>query len=163
MKKCFIFFYCLFALNSSNAQSEGSLSPRHLQEKIYLQTDKPYYYVGEVVWFSGYIQHRSQGLADTLSSLVYVELINTKQEIIQTLLLKADSGQVEGNFKIPSSMTIGIFALRAYTNWMRNYGSSSFFYKPIPLLALQDYVDEKAAKEITISDKVKLLPDKAFS
>jgi hypothetical protein len=120
--------------------SNESFSARRLQEKVYVRTDKPYYYAGENVWLSAFMNYRAPGAADTLSKVLYVDLLDQDLAIAQSLILKIDSGRAMGNFKIPSSIKSGNYYLRAYTSWMRNYGTDDFFYKQVPVLDLHDKV-----------------------
>jgi len=102
------------------------LRVKQLQEKVYVQTDKPYYYGGETIWLSAFMNYRSNTLADTLSKVLYVDLINPEKEIVQSLVLKIDSGRQQAISKPQKNKTRHYF-LRAYTQWMRNYGVDYFF------------------------------------
>lgn len=138
----------------------------HFQENIYVHTDKPYYYPGEALWFKGYINYGTPLWRDSLSRTVYVELINPKDEIIKSKILKIDSGLFQNDFILPDTLTAGAYYLRAYTNFNRNFGDSLLYAKPIPVLHITDKVnlnpeqtseDEENAITIT-SDKVKYKP-----
>lgn len=143
---------------------EVSLS--HFQENIYMHTDKPYYYPGEAMWFKGYINYGTPLWRDSLSRTVYVELINPKDKVIKSKILKIDSGFFHNDFLLPDTLTAGSYYLRAYTNFSRNFGDSLLYVKPIPLLHMTDKVnlnEEKATVEknslVSITtDKVKYKP-----
>lgn len=115
-------------------------------EKIYVHTDKPYYYPGEALWFKGYIHYKEPAWRDSLSRVVYVELINPKKEIIQSKTLKIDSGFFHNDFILPDTLTAGTYYLRAYTNLNRNFGDSNLYVKPIPILHLKTKVDPALGK-----------------
>lgn len=117
-----------------------TLSAKRLQEKIYVSTDKPYYYAGETIWLSAFLKYRSSGAMDTLSKVLYVDLLDKNRVIINSSILRIDSGRAIGNFKIAANLKSGDYLLRAYTKWMRNYGVEDFFYKHIPVLDLYDRV-----------------------
>ncbi len=112
-----------------------------LQEKIYLRTDKPYYYAGEDIWISGFVNYRSPASKDTLSKVLYVDLIDENQSTIHSLILKIDSARVMGSVRIPDKLKPGNYALRSYTSWLRNYGNDALFYKPIPVLDVYEKVN----------------------
>lgn len=105
-----------------------------LQENVYIQTDKDYYYPQEYIWFAAYLSHRNLTIADSLSKLLYVELIDPNKVIIQTRMVKISNGAGNGEFKLPDTLITGSYYLRAYTNWMRNYGDSTLFVKVVPIL-----------------------------
>ena len=119
----------------------ANFSARRLQEKVYLHTDRPYYYPGDNLWFSAYMNYRNPGLVDTLSRVLYVDLISADRGISQNRILPIDSGRAASSFTLPSNMQPGKYVLRAYTQWMRNYGIAQFFYKPIDVLSLNERVD----------------------
>lgn len=119
----------------------NQLKFRRLQEKVFLHTDKPYYYGGEALWFKGYMNYIVPEMRDSLSGLLYVELINPQRKIIAERLLRIDSGFVHGDFYLSDTLSSGTYFLRAYTNWMRNYGAGQIFTKPIPVLAINQKVE----------------------
>jgi hypothetical protein len=112
-----------------------------LEEKVYLHTDKSYYYPGDMVWFKGYLKYRSPQLFDSLSAALYVDLISPEHKILQTKIFQIDSGRVVGDLVIPNYLEPGHYYLRAYTNWMRNYDAKNLFVKPLPVLGLDENVE----------------------
>ncbi|WP_338874670.1 carboxypeptidase-like regulatory domain-containing protein [Spirosoma sp. SC4-14] len=124
---------------------------RRLQEKAYLHTDKPYYYPGDKLWFSAFMNYRIPGLRDTLSKVLYVDLIDSERQLAQQCVLKINSGRAASAFRLPVPIKPGKYVLRAYTQWMRNYGIANFFYKPITILALNEQVDAVAPKPVADS------------
>src|SRR5271154_4471107 len=89
----------LLILISSSVLAQ-SLSPKHFEEKVYLQTDKPYYYLEENIWFSAYMSYRSSGMRDTLSRVLYVDLIGPDRNIVQSSIVRLDSGRGVGSLNL---------------------------------------------------------------
>ncbi|HNP08275.1 MAG TPA: carboxypeptidase-like regulatory domain-containing protein, partial [Cyclobacteriaceae bacterium] len=113
---------------------------KRMQEFTYLQTDKPYYYPGERIWMKASMLYRDNELLDSLSKVLYVELINENKICVAREYLRIDSAFATGYIDLPDSTSKGNYFLRAYTNWMRNYGSETFFIKPLPILNITDKV-----------------------
>jgi hypothetical protein len=114
---------------------------RRMYEKTYLHTSKSFYYPGEVIWFKAYMNYAVPEMIDTLSQTLYVDLINADRLVIQTKTVKIDrSGTAAGNIRLSSQMKPGSYALVAYTNWMRNFGSNSYFVKPVPVLDIYERI-----------------------
>lgn len=111
-------------------------------EKVYLHTDKPYYYLGDNLWFCAYMHYRIPGLMDSLSNVLYVDLINSDRVIVQNRILPIDSGRAANSFRLSAQLKPGTYWLRAYTQWMRNYGVDQLFCKPIIILPLNRIVNE---------------------
>lgn len=109
------------------------------QEKGYLHTDRPYYFGGEQVWFKAYLKYIIPEWQDSLSNVLYIELISPDLKILARKKLKISNGNATGNFSLPDSIQ-GNFYLRAYTNLMRNFGNSGFALKTIPVLSLLENI-----------------------
>jgi len=108
-----------------------------LREKLYLATDKPYYYPGEFIWFSGRMLYKNSSIKDTLSKVLYVDLIRTDIKlIIQSTTLPLENGMASGAFQLPGNLNPGDYCIRAYTNWMRNFGDLDFTHLPVPVIGI---------------------------
>lgn len=115
-----------------------------LREKAYLHTDRDYYYPRENIWFKAYMGYSRPILRDTLSRTLYVELFSPEKKMLQSKVYRINKGVCWGDFKLPDSLAAGEYYLRAYTNWMRNYGDSALFVKPIPVLSYQENLEAVA-------------------
>ena len=98
-------------------------------EKIYIQTDKPYYTAGENIWFNTYLVNGVTHTKTAKSKIIYVELINEQNEVIADRKLFTESLSVNGDFKLPIDLNEGTYLLRAFTNYMRNQPRDYFFKK----------------------------------
>ena len=142
--------------------SKVTVNLDRLQEKIYLHTDKSYYYPGEVVWFKGYMKYNYPEKLDSLSAVLYVDLISPDRKVLQTKMFQVDSGFVIGDILIPGSFEKGNYVLRAYTNWMRNYPANNFFIKPLPIIGFYENLEtvvEKPTKDLS-KYQIEIKPDK---
>lgn len=110
-------------------------------EKVYVHTDKPYYYQGEPMWFKAYLSYYYPAWRDSLSKVLYVELISPRKEIILEKMLKIENGSAHGDFILPDTLKRGDYYLRAYTNLQRNFGDENLNVKHIPVLGITDKVD----------------------
>lgn len=106
---------------------------KYPQEKIYLHLDKPYYAIGDDIWFKAYVVNSKTSEPSTLSEILYVELINEADSIKKRIKLPMESGITWGDFKLTDSLTEGNYRIRAYTQWMRNAGPDFFFDKTIKI------------------------------
>jgi len=107
---------------------------KNYQEKVYLHTDKPYYYAGDQVFFKGYFAYGNPYLRDELSKVLHVELISGERDLVIEKKFQIRDGIVVGNFYLPDSLAEEKYFIRAYTNWMRNYGPNQYFLQPISIL-----------------------------
>lgn len=107
---------------------------KRLEEKVYLRTDKRYYYPGETIWVKAFMNYRTPELMDSLSKVLYLELIGPQQKILMTKALFINGGSADGSFRLSPEQTTGMYAIRAYTRWMMNYGTSLSSHTSIPVL-----------------------------
>ena len=107
---------------------------KNYQEKVYLHTDKPYYYAGDQVFFKGYFKYGNPYLRDELSKVMYLEVISADRDIVLEKKFQIRDGVVVGDFYLPDSLAEEKYFLRAYTNWMRNYGPNHYFFQPLSIL-----------------------------
>ena len=101
-----------------------------LREKAWLTTNKPYFYPGETVWMGGKMLYQDQNMADSLSRVLHVDLINFKSEIIQSATFPIEKGKVSGGWTLSSELQPGDYALRASTHWNQNFGELDQFVAP---------------------------------
>ena len=111
-----------------------SKTAKNLQEKVYLHTDKPYYYAGDSLFFKGYFAYGNPYLRDVLSKVLHLELISEERDILLDKKFPIRDGIVVGDLQLPDSLDGERYYLRAYTNWMRNYGPNQYFMQPLPVL-----------------------------
>ena len=118
-------------------------------EKIWLHCDRDNYVAGETAWFKAYFYSDFQ--PDTLSSIVYVELLNVTGAMVARhvfpVLLATSYGQVE----LPDTLTTGIYQLRAYTPAMLNNGTDFVFKKRVHI-----YGKKVVKNEATTTSSVQL-------
>lgn len=108
------------------------------QEKLYIQTDKPYYIAGDSLWFRVHlvdaatnIPSTSPSYPDGRSKYVYVELHdNATDALIERAMIKRDSLGVFSNaLQLADSLPAGNYTLIAYTRHMIQFGSEHFARK----------------------------------
>ncbi|NRD18699.1 TonB-dependent receptor plug domain-containing protein [Winogradskyella eckloniae] len=99
-------------------------------EKIYTQTDRPFYFPSETIWFKSYVVGTDHTIS-TLSDIMHAELISPKGAVVKSLTLSIKQGYAYGDFDIDKNWVGGIYTLKCYTNWMNNFGDEAFFTKKI--------------------------------
>ena len=97
-------------------------------EKLYCQFDKPYYAVGDTIWFKAYLLNAAYLTPSVKSGILYVELVNDSNKVVQRQMLPVANGLTWGNMGLDAKIiTEGGYTFRAYTNWMRNFGETYVF------------------------------------
>ncbi|AUS04299.1 Plug domain-containing protein [Pseudotamlana carrageenivorans] len=115
-------------------QKIGQYASNSYPEKIYVQTDKPYYALGDDIWFTAYLVNGITHKKSEKSNIIYVELINEQDSIISKKQLFTNTLSVAGDFNIRKNIKPGKYLLRAYTNYMRNGEENDLFQKEISII-----------------------------
>lgn len=102
------------------------------QEKIYLHHDKPYYVLGEDLWFALHCAHAIDHSNITPSGLIYVEIADPDNQIVASRNIKVLNGTGRGDIKLdPNWKKTGTYTFRAFSNYQRNFEPDFFFKKEI--------------------------------
>lgn len=128
-------------------------------EKVYIKTDKPYYAIGDDIWYAAYLVNGINHLKSSKSNIIYIELINDKDSIVSQRKLYTDDISVAGDIKIKKEWKSGTYLLRAYTNYMRNSSPDYFFQKNIQIWGLNVNNDFQNGN-IELNNSKKEIPSK---
>ncbi|MGI4864494.1 MAG: TonB-dependent receptor plug domain-containing protein [Janthinobacterium lividum] len=135
-------------------------------EKVYLHLDRPVYGTGETIWFNAYLVDGLRHRPDSLSRIVYVELLSPQRRLITRRTLRVeDIGLAHGDIELGDTLQGGTYVLRAYTNWMRNAGPNYFYQrqlqvwpaspeqpadKPAPIIAARPSAQKTVAAKVDV-------------
>lgn len=118
-------------------------------EKAWLHCDRDNYVAGETAWFKAYLSSDFQ--PDTLSSVLYVELLNTNDVTIVRNVFPILLGTAYGQVDLPDTLLTGNYLLRAYTPGMLNNGTDFIFKKRLHI-----YGKKPLKKEVPASGQLLL-------
>ena len=153
----FIFgFIIIFLLGfEENGYSQDYIIKDSLNiiEKVYLHIDRESYYSGDDIWFKAYLVEATDRFLTSHSSNLHVELISPASEIIDSRIVKITGGLGNGDFHLSENLISGRYIIRAYTNYMRNFGDDMFFKKDIIIINASDEGKEFADTAISVNDK----------
>src|SRR5665811_1463394 len=116
---------------SKNSQDSPAYDSLRVIEKVYLHINRASFYPGDDVWFKAYLIDATDRLLTNNSMNLHVELISPDLKIIDSQIVRLDNGLGNGDFHLSEKIQSGRYTLRAYTNYMRNFGDQIFFTKDI--------------------------------
>ncbi|WP_312139608.1 carboxypeptidase regulatory-like domain-containing protein [Sphingobacterium sp.] len=153
----FIILTLLAVSNFSNAQEKPAIpintAVENVQkfftvypvEKIHLHFDKPYYAVGDTLWFKTYLNTNLYNYDP--SKVAYVEILNSRDSLMQTLRVPLKDGAGKGQLVLdPQFWSQDNYRVRAYTKWMMNFDMGYFFNKVIPI---GDAINKKLGSDVS--------------
>lgn len=174
-RKYYLFLFLLFSISFSYSQSRqtgvnlntvvektNNLALQQPVEKVYLHFDKPYYAVGDTIWFKSYLT--SQHQLSKLSKVVYVEMLTSKDSLIRTVMVPIENGTGSGTIVLdPLSYRQDNYRIRAYTKYMMNFDPDFFFNKNITvgdvlnkrIYSHADFKANKSAKATQVTGRIR--------
>lgn len=136
------------------AKALDSFAFMNPQEKVFVHTDRDVFTAGETIWFKTYVT--LDGRLTNLSKIVYVEIANSKGQLVAKRMLHAQNGTAAGDITLNDTLSSGTYVLNAYTLWMLNF-PQFIFRKHI---AIHNYDKKNATKANTSADfSVQFLPE----
>jgi hypothetical protein len=122
-------------------------------EKLYIQTDKPFYAVNDTLWFKAYLFNAAFLSASVKSGILYVEVANEQNTVVKRFMVSLYVGLGWGNIALSEKeFPQGNYCLRAYTSWMRNFDEHYIFKK-------QFYIGSPGEKDLLFNTAFSLKED----
>jgi hypothetical protein len=153
MKKKIIYIILImlgfFRVSAQDQPYSSQIPP----ERADFTTDRNVYINGEIIWVSAYIL--GNDLAPTeLSTVLYLELLSENNDPVIQQKWRILDGKAAGYLVIPEDLPSGVYQLRAYTKYMKNFGSCSFPMHEITILNTDQILPSNDS-----SQKTKILLD----
>lgn len=117
----------------------------HLQEKLYVHTDKEQYGAGEICWFKVYNVDAFFNTPLSISKIVYVEILDKSHKSVLQAKIPMQEGTGNGSFLLSTTLISGKYTLRAYTNWMKNGDADCFFEKTLTVINAREAADAETS------------------
>src|SRR6185312_3010511 len=133
----FILLFCTVALGQGTSPVLQNIAAKfktyansHIVEEAYLSFDKPYYTVGDTMYFKAFVVIGERHEVSQASGIIHVDLVDPSDHIVNDRILKLTKGTAAGDFALIDTLKSGIYRVRAYTRYMRN-APEYFFDKPV--------------------------------
>lgn len=129
---CLPYFHSLPAQDIRNALQDY-VAAYHL-EKVYVAHDKPLYIAGDTIWSVVHLVDGRTHRAFQEPAVVYVNWIDPDGVIKNNFTLQVRGGMAELDIPTSGLDTAGLYTLRAYTQYQRNFPDHYLFQKRIRLI-----------------------------
>lgn len=103
------------------------------REEIYVHSDRDEYIAGEYLWFNIYLFDRKSSELSEKSRIAYFELLNSENRPVVQKRILLNKGTGPGQIVLPDSLSPGVYTIRAYTNWMKNFMPDNCYMKDIKI------------------------------
>ena len=144
-----LIFLVLFIYSNTEAQKPEQLlsvwAEKSPIEKTYLHFDRDNYLAGETAWFKAYLYSDYQ--PDTISTSLYVELLNDTGAVMIRSIVPVLLGTANGYFELADSLITGSYIIRAYTSTMLNHDADYITKQHIFIYGKKNKNASSGAKE----------------
>ena len=138
----------IFLLENSIAQNKGIPTLKEYLikngglpgEKVYLHTDRKNYMQCDTIWFKAYSWFGFEQIADTVSKVLYVDLLNPEGKVELKKKLLIQNGTSVGEFCLDKNIPPGRYNIKAYTRWMQNENTGEPFYQTVTISSVNQNV-----------------------
>lgn len=134
MKKLTVLFLItqllIINLTAQTVESQAAQKKQILFEKLYLHVDREMYAPGDVIWIKAYQVNGITHQPNTNYRNIFVELVAENGRIVDDLMLFSIKGQASGELHT-DSLSSGIYTVRAYTKYLKNFGEDALFHQKI--------------------------------
>lgn len=135
----FLLIFAVFSYNIANSQTFTERLSNNLDiynsdkptEKIYLHLDKTLYQQEDFIFYKVYLTEGLTNKLNPISNIAYVELLDPKGSVIDQNTMILENGTADNYFMLNYSYKGGLYKIRAYTNWQKNFENPAFFEKEI--------------------------------
>ncbi|MET0462997.1 MAG: hypothetical protein ABW007_07580 [Chitinophagaceae bacterium] len=145
-----LFIHLLSGTSQAFSQEKNIFTFSSLAEKIYLQTDSRVYTNNKTIWFRAVVTDAVEHLPTKLSGVLYVELIDPSEKIMEKKLIRITEGVGDGFIELSADYPEGLYQLRAYTEWNKNFGNDFIFREYIQVFASGNAVKLNPIRDITL-------------
>jgi hypothetical protein len=98
-----------------------------MPEKVFIHTDKWNYNKEDTIWFKAYVFDATL-IATARSGLMYIEIVDASNRVASRNMVSLSNGVGWGYIALKADRyPEGTYTLRAYTNWMLNFGQRDMF------------------------------------
>lgn len=140
-----IFTFLLFSLavgqNSLDSSQAMGLINKMGPEGVYVHYNSNLLFSGEYLHFKLYALNNKQRALSPYSKIAYVELLDLEGRRKMIQKVKMIDGVGQGDFFVPTTFDSGYYTLVAYTNYMRNWDSETYYSDQ--LLIINPYTNDQ--------------------
>jgi hypothetical protein len=125
--------------------------------------NKPFFYPGENLWFGGEMLYQNPTKQDTLSRVLYVDILNEELDLLHQETYPIVGGKINGGLSLSDTLKKGNYLLRAYTRWSLNYGDLDVFELPFPILNSNEIIESSSPSEEDVFGEIGIESDFSVS
>ncbi|MBN2349216.1 MAG: hypothetical protein JXJ22_10280 [Bacteroidales bacterium] len=108
--------------------------PNTFNEKYLVFTDRNLYAVGERIYFKAFNISHPEIKKINWSRVFYMELIYPDGTAVKQAKYSLSPSGIDGYLEIPENLISGVYYIKAYTKWMRNFSALGYAYVTLKIV-----------------------------
>ncbi len=161
-----LFFYTI--LETAVAQNQqGSFVRTFVElhedlprERIYVNTDRQWYYYNDIIWFSAFVNSGSLLNRSSLSNVLYVDLVDPDGRLADRAVVRVENNRASGTLNFDGARNKGgTYKIQAYTLWSNNFDDVYTHHRTIQVLT-EDAISASSASQTDID--IQFLPESGY-
>lgn len=138
MRAQFIYvFSLLLLLAGAKCKAQAVANSERLiriKDRVNITTDRSIYAVGETIQFKAAYNNNGPSEINKWSTVLYVELIKPDGTAIVQKKFSIENNISSGSIVLPNDLYTGVYYVKAYTKWMRNFSTKEYAVSRITLI-----------------------------
>ncbi|MDA3867339.1 MAG: hypothetical protein PF489_11415 [Salinivirgaceae bacterium] len=126
--------FATYCQNESGLKLVTRAEDFKMQERVLLIFDQDFYLAGEALNFFAMTLDAGLHIPFAFSSILYIELYDQDNTVIAAKKVLLKKGEAINALDLPRETRTGYYYIRAYTNYMKNFGPSVFFTKRLKIV-----------------------------
>jgi len=135
-------------------------------QKLYLHTDREFYFTGDTLWFAAYMVDGQSHSPVHENCNLYVDLVNDKGEKVANEMFLLENGFCSGWIPLSdSALKDGNYLLRAYNDYLMSLNKDVLFTKKLKISEIRNSSEklaENAQKTIPKEIDVSFYPEGGY-
>jgi hypothetical protein len=112
----------------------NSFQHKYPQVKINLTFNQDEYFVEDTLFFSSWYLYEDLKVVKG-SHVINVDIISGNGKTVQSIRFKIQDGRGHNQIIFNNNLAPGIYRMVAYTDWMKNFGMSTFFQRDLKIVS----------------------------
>ncbi len=138
-----------------------NISEKQPADQIFIHTDRNLYNTGDTIRFQAFIRDRQTGVIETPSISLFVLLLNSDHNTVDSARFRISYSSASGWLKVPELTSLGNYSILAYTSDQMNYSPEFAFRIPVRIDKIgsrPNEADSLIIQSQTVSD-LRFLPE----
>ncbi|WP_190808376.1 TonB-dependent receptor [Flagellimonas sp. S3867] len=120
------------------------------QEEVLLHLSDTQPEEKQTLFFKSYLRIGKDKIRSSASKVLIVDLVNDNNQLVKRQFHQILDGMSTGQLQLPKNIKKGVYYVKAYTRWMRNYGEQFYAKERIHVGGTSNETNSPTKKELVV-------------